>query len=63
MTQANQSTQGAIENLIEIVHIQREASEQMGQRMDAGFAKLTARQEHLTQTVDNLGLSTLRLSY
>jgi chromosome segregation ATPase len=53
--QANRGIQGAVENLIEIAHMQRESIDRMADRMDAGFAKLAEAQTELTYTVNELG--------
>lgn len=53
--------QRAVETLVDLSSMQRESIDRMGDRMDAGFARLTASQEHLAQTVDNLGQTVDRL--
>jgi len=54
MTGSSTPMQRAVETLVDLSAMQRESIDQIGQRMDQGFAKLTEAQTQLTHTVDQL---------
>ena len=62
MTELSTPLARALSTLVDLSSMQRESIDQIGQRMDQGFAKLTEAQTQLTKTVDQLGVKIDKLT-